>query len=201
MEQRNHGGSSGAASAADPYETFLSRLGQKALAAVEKHVELCEADAAHGYGRWWKRLAGTLGALAPFAIETAGHQALKFHIPDGKYRQQVFALEDGGQGRVFVYLPDIVALAVSRNLFKGPTGEGHTYAVVGEPGTQLDLELISSDSKDAPPFCKPMLGWGRRAIRTSVSVIADEKQVRALEKLCALAAETWADKATAPAAE
>ncbi len=198
MVHREQTTSQWAAAATENYEAFLSRLGQKALAAVEKHAELCEADAGQGYGRWWKRLAGVLGKLAPFAIETAGHQALKFHIPDGKYRVQVFALEDNGQGRIFVYMPDISALAVSKKLVKAGA-DGHTYSIVGEADTRLDLEVITSETKDAPVFCKPMLGWGRRAIRTSVSVIGDERQVNALEKLCGLAAEAWAGKAEPPA--
>ncbi len=198
MAQRQTAGSQWAAGATENYEAFLSRLGQKALAAVEKHAELCEADAAQGYGRWWKRLAGTLGQLAPFAIETAGHQALKFHIPDGKYRQQVFALEDAGQGRVYVYLPEISELAVSSKLLKAPAPDTHLYPVVGEAETRLELEIITSETKEAPAFVKPMLGWGRRAIRTSVSVISDEKQVNALERLCELAAQAWAGRAEAP---
>jgi hypothetical protein len=180
------------------YDAFLTRLGQKALAAVEKHAELCEADAGQGYGRWWKRLAGSLGKLAPFAIETAGHQALKFHIPDGKYRVQVFALEDAATGRVVVYLPDIAALAVTNKLVK-PSTDGHTYQIAGDGEVNLDLEVITSETKDAPVFVKPMLGWGRRAIRTSVSVIGDERQVVALERLCGLAAEAWAGRAEGPA--
>ena len=191
MRAESHG-SVWADTSDESFKAFLSRLGQT-LAAVEKHAELREADAGQGYGRWWKRLASTLARLAPFAIETAGHQALKYHIPDGKYRQQVFALEDSGQGRVFVYLPDITAEAVSRKLLRAPA-EGHTYSVVGEPDDSLELETVNSESKDAPIFCKPMLGWGRKALRTSVSVIAEERQVRAVERLCEIAAETWAEK-------
>src|SRR4051794_4872155 len=100
------------------FEAFRAKLGQKALAAVEKHAEMCEANGDLGYGRIWKRLAGGLGKLAPHAIETAGHQALKFHIPDGKYRQQVFALEDACDGWVRVYLPDVTTAAVERKILK-----------------------------------------------------------------------------------
>jgi hypothetical protein len=198
MVQRHAAEVSEAVPVQENYDAFLSRLGQKALAAVEKHAELCEADAGQGYGRWWKRLAGSLGKLAPFAIETAGHQALKFHIPDGKYRVQVFALEDAATGRVVVYLPDIAALAVTNKLVKAST-DGHTYQIVGDGDVNVDLEVITSETKDAPVFVKPMLGWGRRALRTSVSVIGDERQVVAVERLCGLAAEAWAGRAEGPA--
>jgi hypothetical protein len=184
-----------ASGATENYEAFLARLGQKGLAAVEKHAELCEADAAQGYGRWWKRVAGMLGKLAPHAIETAGHQAVKFHIPDGKYRQQVFALEDLGTGMIYVYLPDVTAAAVSKKILKAVGPDGRTYAVNGDAEGKVDLEVVTSDAKEVPAFCKPMLGWGRRALKTGISVNAEEKQVRVLEKLCELAAETWAGRA------
>jgi hypothetical protein len=183
-----------AAGAAENYDAFLARLGQKGLAAVEKHAELCEADAAQGYGRWWKRIAGMLGKLAPHAIETAGHQAVKFHIPDGKYRQQVFALEDPGTGMIYVYMPDISAGAVTKKILKAVGPDGRTYAVVGDAEGKVDLEVVTSDAKEVPAFIKPMLGWGRRALKTGVSVTAEEKQVRVVEKLCELAAEGWAGR-------
>src|SRR4051794_33622799 len=122
MVQRSDEGTSWAKGAEQNYEAFRGRLGQKALAAVEKHAELCEGNADLAFGKCWKRLAGGLGKLAPHAIETAGHQALKFHIPDGKYRQQVFALEDHCDGWVRVYLPDVTAAAVERKILKLVSG-------------------------------------------------------------------------------
>jgi hypothetical protein len=195
MATRGQETSPWAASSSKNYQAFLGRLGQKGLAAVEKHVEICEADAAQGYGRWWKRIAGMLGQLAPHAIETAGHQAVKFHIPDGKYRQQVFALEDPGAGILYVYMPDIAAAAVSKKLLKPAGADGRGYGVVGDLEGRLELEVVTSDGQEVPAFCKPMLGWGRRALKASLSVNAEEKQVRMVEKLCELAAEGWAGKA------
>jgi hypothetical protein len=195
MATRGQETSPWAATSSKNYQAFLGRLGQKGLAAVEKHVEICEADAAQGYGRWWKRMAGMLGRLAPHAIETAGHQAVKFHIPDGKYRQQVFALEDPGAGTLYVYMPDITAAAVTKKLLKPAGGDGRTYGVVGDLEGRLELEVVTSDGQEVPTFCKPMLGWGRRALKMSLPVNAEEKQVRMVEKLCELAAEGWAGKA------
>lgn len=181
------------------FEAFLSRLGQKSLAAVERHVEICEADATQGYGRRWKRLAGMLGKLAPHAIETSGHQAVKFHIPDGKYRQQVFALADAGTGTIFVYLPDVSAVAVTKKILKAAANDGRTYESAGDATTHLELELVTSEAEEVPSFCKPMLGWGRRALKAGITSGADEKQFRVVEKLCELAAESWAGRAMPPA--
>ena len=189
-----------ASGAQEHYEAFLSRLGQKGVGIVTRHVELRQSDASQGFGRCWKRMAGMLAQLAPHAIETAGHQALKFHIPDGKYRQQVFALEDLGSGAIYVYLPDIVAAAIARKILRPGAADGHTYSVAGDAEMKIELQLVTSDGADVPGFCKPMLGWGRRALKATLSVNAPEKQVRVLEKLCELAAESWAGQAGAAVA-
>jgi len=45
-----------------------------------------------------------------------GQQVVKFHIADGKYKQQVFALEDTRQGTIAVYLPDVLKTALERKI-------------------------------------------------------------------------------------
>ena len=45
--------------------------------------------------------------------------------------------------------------------------------------------------------CKPMLGWARRAFRVNVDMTTDEKMLRAIEGLCELAAEAWANAVAA----
>jgi hypothetical protein len=178
-----------ASNAAEDFERLLSRLSPKARASVDKHVELCSADAALGYGRHWKRLAGMLARLAPHMVEVTG-AALKFHLADGKYRLQVFALEDTRQGVIRVFMPDVAALAVKRGLLRTP--EGRTFPVAGDAGTRLELEEVNAETKDLPEFCRAMLGWGRKAVHTSIPSAAEEKHVRAVERLCELAAEKWA---------
>jgi hypothetical protein len=44
-----------------------------------------------------------------------------------------------------------------------------------------------------------MLGWGRRALKTSLGVNATEKEIRVVERLCELAAEAWANQPEPPA--
>jgi hypothetical protein len=180
-----------AASQQNDYEVFVARLSRKGLASIERHMEICEADAALGYGKLWKHLAGFLGRLAPYAIEASGQQVVRFYIPDGKYRVQVFALHDARKGTLTVYLPDIAAAAVEKRLIKPVEDDGPVYTIVGDAHGRIELEPITPDTPDLPDFCKPMLGWGRRAVRTTLPAHAPEKQVRAVERLCELAAEAW----------
>jgi hypothetical protein len=181
----------------DSYEAFLSHLGQKALASVTRHTELCEADAALGYGRCWKRLAGTLGRLAPHATEAVGSQVVRLYIPDGKYRKQVFTLEDDRTGSIRVYLPDILDAAIAEKLIRATAPGSGAYTVEGQPNARIQLDLIDANTNDIPPFCKPMLGWGRRALRTTVTAVATDAEIALVERLCELAAVAWEGQATA----
>lgn len=179
------------------FDAFISRLSVKGKAAVEKHVECCEADSNLNNGDLWKRLAGGLGKLAPFAIETVGQHAVKYHIPDGKYRQQVFALEDARTGTIVVYMPDILSRAMEKKLLAAATPaagvDGGNFAIVGSGHDQIHLDIITAEAKDIT-HCKAMLGWGRRALRTVLTVSATEQQIRTVERLCELAAESWANQ-------
>jgi hypothetical protein len=171
-----------------PYEAFLRQLSVKGRATMEKHDERCASDAIQGHGELWKRLAGVFGSLAGHATEVLGLQTVKYYIADGKYKLQVFALEDTGQGTVVIYFPDVLEAAVKRKILASGL-KPHCYQAL-EGGTQLHLEKISAETQDLTA-CKGMVGWGRKALRVELSVHADEKQVHAVERLCGLAAEKW----------
>jgi len=172
------------------YAAFLARLSVKGRATAEKHDEQCGAAEAEGYGTLWKRLAGALARLSPHETEMAGANAAKFHIPDGKYRLQVFALEDSRKGTIAIYMPDVVENAIKRKILTADTAE-RTYKVVGGEDS-IHLELITAQTQDMT-VCKAMVGWGRRAMKLNVSVQSKEKQIRTVEQLCELAAEAWAN--------
>jgi hypothetical protein len=171
-----------------PYEAFLQQLTAKGRATMEKHDERCSGDALQGHGDLWKRLAGIFGRLAGHATEVFGLQTVKYYIADGKYKLQVFALEDTGQGTVVIYIPDVLETAIRRKIL-ALSPKPHYYKVL-EGATQLHLERINAETKDLTA-CKGMVGWGRQALRVDLSVNADEGQVRAVERLCGLAAEKW----------
>ena len=131
--------------------------------------------------------------MAPFATEVSW-PAVRFYIADGKYRRQVFAMEDLGKGLILVYVPDVLAAALKQGLLGASETNGAeakvSYGIPG--GGRLDVESIHADSKDIPPSVKGMLGWGRKAVRLDIPVTATDKQLRAVEKVCELAAEAWA---------
>lgn len=172
-------------------EEMLSKVTAKDRAGVEKHLALCDAEQDATHGRVWRRLAGLLAGLVSLPARTCGASAMTFFIPDGKYRQQVFALEDRRDGTVLVYLPDVAHKAVTQSLLAKCDG-GYTLP----DSDHLYAEIIDGSLPEAPSHVKPMLGWNRKAIRVSISTnFHDKSQLSTAELLCCLAAESWAGPA------
>jgi hypothetical protein len=169
-----------AASDAADIDTFLTGLAGKDRSNIEKHLAAIDAEPDPGHGKLWRRLAVGLRRLAPMPVQTVGQHAALFFIADGKYRMQVFALEDGRDGRVMVYLPDVLAQAEKAGL---PMG-------VLKPES-----LDSANTPNPSPHIKHMLGWNRKAVRVTLLTHASAQQISAVEKLSALAAERWAKSA------
>src|SRR5437868_3569227 len=81
--------------------------------------------------------------------------------PDGKYRMQMFALEDQNDGKIAVYLPDVLNDAVRTKILK-KADTPDDYAIVGSMRNLLHVEALDSQNTPEPPnHMKNMLGWGR----------------------------------------
>ncbi|HEY1685227.1 MAG TPA: hypothetical protein VGG19_10720 [Tepidisphaeraceae bacterium] len=169
-------------------EEMLSKVTAKDRAGVEKHLALCDAERDAAHGEVWRRLAGLLGGLVSLPAKTSGATALTFFIPDGKYRNQVFALEDRRDGTLLLYVPDVIDKAVRQNLLA--KGDGF-YTLPGSD--RLFAQVIDGSLPELPNHIKPMLGWNRKAIRISINTdFPDKRQLTTAELLCCLAAENWA---------
>ena len=92
----------------DQLATMLAQAGVRDRVNIEKHLTACDAEAEPGHAQLWRRLAAKLSELAPLPVHTAASQMVLFFIADGKYRMQVFALEDCHDGSLSVYLPDVM---------------------------------------------------------------------------------------------
>src|ERR671914_2468396 len=89
---------SGSAGATE-MDTFFTGLSAKDRSNIEKHLATCDAEARPEHGKLWRRLALALRRLAPLPVQTVGQHSVQFFVPDGKYRMQVFAMEDARDGR------------------------------------------------------------------------------------------------------
>jgi hypothetical protein len=176
------------------FEALLQRVGAKVRVNIEKHLALCDAEPNPGHGRLWRRLASKLGELAPMPVQIAGPQAVQFFVADGKYREQVFSLEDLRDGNLSIYLTDILADAVAAKVIKKVPG-GYTSAGVKKEPLAIE-SLDSTTTRDPAPHMKHMIGWNRKAIRIIINTSdSSENVVAAAEGLCEQAAKRWQDKA------
>jgi len=210
-------------------DTLLAGLSAKDRSNIEKHLAAADAEPSPQHGKIWRKVAVALRKLAPLPVQTAGQHAVQFFIPDGKYRMQVFALEDGNNGQLMVYLPDVLAEAQKSGLLskrgaKAPGevaaadvanasgsvistaggGGAQEYAIRGSKGVALRLEALDAANTPNPSaHVKNMLGWNRKALRVTLLTVSPPEQIAATEQLCALAAKSWAGKiaAAAPAAK
>src|SRR5437763_7004700 len=98
------------------YDGFLAKLSTKDRLNVERHVAALEAAGDSRHAETWRQMASTLFALAPNPIKSNGQQSLQFFIPDGKYRMQVFALQDLRDGAIVIYCGNVLAQAVRDGL-------------------------------------------------------------------------------------
>src|SRR4051794_32363118 len=88
------------------FEHFLINLSPKDRVSAEKRITALEVAGSKRLSEVWRRLACALMTLAPHAVKLVGKQTVQYYVADGKYRMQVFALEDLQDGNMTVYCPD-----------------------------------------------------------------------------------------------
>jgi hypothetical protein len=126
--------------------------------------------------------------LAPVA-KIVGKQTIQFFVPDGRYRMQVFALEDLQDGNMTVYCPDVMEECVSAGLLvRHVTGDDDTPLYETTGGEPLQIDALDKNTINPAAHFKDLIGWNRRAVRVTLSPSATRGQVEAAELICALAA-------------
>jgi hypothetical protein len=175
----------------DALEGFLGRAAAKERTKIEKHLAACDAENDSNRGTLWRRLATLLDSFAGSGVESAGGQAWRFFCADGKYRMQVFALEDRGDGALRVALPDVLDEAIKKKvLLKGKVPNEY-----GLKGSREPLRVEALDNAkytDPPAHVKSMLGWGRRAIEVTIPTTSEGgPRTDAVEALCEIAAKKF----------
>lgn len=169
------------------FEEFLSRLSSRDRANAQRRVTVLEEHASPLQGRVWQRLACSLMTLAPVA-KVVGRQAVEFFIPDGRYRMQVFALEDMQDGHLTIYCPDMLKQAAGCGLLaQSARAAPHMYELRStmEP---LQIEALDGSALTPGAHFKNLTNWNRRALRISLPTAPSAAQVQAVELLCGLAA-------------
>jgi hypothetical protein len=174
------------------FDDFMSRMTGSGRAAVERHLAACEKEMAPDHVRLWKRMVGLLGRLTPDALPMSAARAVRFYVPDGKYKLQVFAVEDLRDGKLGIYLDDTRPTAFREGVLTGePEPDSNLYGIGGGKADEerLSIELLTAaGTTSAPDYYKHMLGWHRTAIRITLGMESSTGQVRAAEAMCMIAA-------------
>jgi hypothetical protein len=180
------------------FAQFLAKLSPKDRASAERRVSALEAVPNPDGALLWRRLACSLMTLAPHAAKLVGKQTLQIYVADGRYRMQVFALEDLQDGNFTIYCPDVLDEAVKAGLLSPAAyAEPHMYLI--EPARQsLRVETLDGASASPAVHFKDMTGWNRKALRITLLPSPSAEQVQAAELLCAIAARHFVP-AAAPA--
>jgi hypothetical protein len=170
------------------FDAFLAKLPTRDRFNAQRRVEVMEVKNPTRV-QLWRQLACGLMTLAPHAAKLVGSQGAQFYIADGKYRMQVFALEDLQDGNFTVYCPDVLDEAIAAGLL-APTehNEPHVRLVVAS-GEPLSVELLDGRSHNNADHFKDLTGWNRKALRITVPPSASPRQIEATELLCAIAAQ------------
>jgi hypothetical protein len=171
------------------FNEFLAKLSPKDRINAERRVMVLDAAPVAARAALWQRLACSLMTLAPHAAKLVGKQTLQIYVADGKYRMQVFALEDLQDGNFTVYCPDVLDESVKFGLL-APNAEPHDY-ITGSSCAPLRVERLDSKTLHPAPHIKDLTGWNRKALRITLPPAPSEEQVEAAELLCAIAAQRF----------
>jgi hypothetical protein len=180
-----------------PLDDFLAKLAARDRQNVDRHLAAADAEAEPDHAKLWRRIARSMFTLSPHAVTTIGQQALQFFIADGKYRMQVFAVEDPRDGRLLIYTADVIKEAIKQNILAAPPKNDASagYVVVADKTQRLIIEPLDANNTPNPhPWYKNMLGWGRKALRVTLPVKATPEQISAAEALCAFTAKGFQKK-------
>jgi hypothetical protein len=171
------------------FDAFLLKLTPKDRLNCERHVLAVEESSTRAHAKLWKRLVTTMMTLAAHSAKANGQQSMQFYIQDGKYRMQIFALEDLRDGKIHVYATDAIDQALKEGIIAKPKpgDEPGTYRIAGGKET-LAVESLDGKVSNPAPFYKDMLGWNRRAAHVTLSTMATDAQAEATEKLLLLGA-------------
>lgn len=180
------------------FDDFRAKLSARDGGNVDRHLAAMELEPDDAHMKLWKRMACSLATMAPHAATTTGQQVVSFFVADGKYRMQVFALEDQRDGKVVIYAPDALKEALAAKLLRPPTRDvpDSTQHQIDDRHTLSVEQLTAQNTPNPAAFYKHMLGWNRTAVRITLLVHANDAQMSAAETLCALAALNWAASVT-----
>ena len=176
------------------FDAFLEMLVPKDRLNAQRYIDACMTQNDSRHAAVWKRLLTALGTLAPHAAKFSGQRGVQFYVADGKYRMQVFAVEDRQDGNLLIYASDPSKAKAGKG---GEDKDGKREPRkqrVANSADFLNITPLDGSTPDLQPIFKDMVGWNRRAICISLPVHATDEQIEAAEALCVTSSSVWNSK-------
>ncbi len=171
-----------------PKDQWPTRLSTKDLDGFERQVANAQTKDPQ-LGVAWRHMAGVLFAMASKQGKLSGLNTIQFFIPDGKHRQQVFAMHLPDTPELIVYSPNVVEAAVKLGIITAVATVPNVYSI--GHGQQLTIEPLDRETINPQPYYKDMTGWNRKAIGIHLPPQATEQQLHAAGQICVLASGAW----------
>lgn len=181
------------------FEGFLAKLAPKDRVNAERRATTIDTEGGPHRAALWRRLVASLMTLAPVA-KLVGKQTVQYYIPDGKYRMQVFALEDLQDGNITLYCPDRLAEAIEAGLLAKSEKSQPNICTIKGSKEPLSVEQLDSSAINPGDHVKDLVGWNRKALRITLPSGASPTQIEAAELLCAIASRHFVKAKTDDAA-
>ena len=182
------------------FDEFLAKLSPKDRAGAGRRLSVLDAMPDQTHATVWRRLACALMTLAPFAAKLVGKQSVQLYVADGKFRMQVFALEDLQDGICTIYCPDVLDEALGAGLLTHLPRPDVDQYVIQSSGERLTIKRLDKSSSNPAPHFKDMTGWNRKALRITLPSSPSPSQLETAELLCAIGAQRIAGTSTLVAA-
>lgn len=169
------------------WETFIAKLGMRDRTNALKRLAAMEAGPQPALAPLWKSLCELLMSNSGHSAILNSKQSVQFFAADGKYRMQIFALQDDLPGEVIIYAPDVVEKAVTKKIIRKPraTDAKNLYRL-GDNDQTLTIDQLNGDGPEHPPFFKDLMSWKRKCMRISIPVPPSPEQMQALIALVSI---------------
>lgn len=169
----------------EQFAALLAKLPLKERSYAEKRDLAMEADPAKRNG--WRRLCVFLLELAGHSSKFNSKESVQFYAADGKYRMQIFALQDVVPGELTIHCRDVLDQLIEKKLIRrSKVGTDLNRYVVAGTEVSLVIERVPQQAADHPQAFRDLLSWNRKCMRIDLPVAAPDEVYDRVEKMLAL---------------
>ncbi len=166
---------------ADPFDHFITKLTPKDRANANKRATAMESDPPKLF--LWRRMAVKLFSLAGHSAKLNAQESIQFYIADGKYRMQMWSLEDNKSGELTIHCRDVLDDILKKKLIGKPDPKTPNRYPVGDAGETLVIERVLPQAAEHPAAFRDLMSWGRKCMRIDLPVNASTKLLDIVDEI------------------